>query len=170
MRSPYEGEIHRGYIQSWNFTVEHKLPADIVVTAGYVGTQSTHMLADLNINAGYPGSGTANLPYAQLFGRTTATNMWDGYLSANYHSLQTSINKRFSKGLLLKGAYTWSKAMNMTDDDGWAGVNWNWGPRFAATMPRPGTIALTSSRWGGSMNCRSARVSHGQTPVRRPTS
>ncbi len=88
------------------------------------------MLADLNINAGYPGSGSANLPYAQLFGRTTATNMWDGYLSANYHSLQTSINKRFSKGLLLKGAYTWSKAMNMTDDDGWAGVNWNWGPAF----------------------------------------
>jgi hypothetical protein len=56
--------------------------------------------------------------------------MWDGYLSSNYHSLQSSVRKQFSKGLLLQGAYTWSKAINMTDDEGWAGVGWNWGPVF----------------------------------------
>ena len=56
--------------------------------------------------------------------------MWDGYLSGNYHSLQTSVRKSLSKGLMLQGAYTWSKAINMTDDDGWAGVGWNWGPVF----------------------------------------
>jgi hypothetical protein len=27
-----------------------------------------------------------------------------------------------SKGLFVKGAYTWSKAINMSDDDGWAGL------------------------------------------------
>ena len=26
---------------------------------------------------------------------------------------------------MVKGAYTWSKAIDMTDDDGWAGLNWN---------------------------------------------
>ena len=26
-RSPYAGELHRGYIQSWNLTIERKLPA-----------------------------------------------------------------------------------------------------------------------------------------------
>ena len=31
----------------------------------------------------------------------------------------------FKGGLLLKGAYTLSKAQNMTDDDGWAGLVWN---------------------------------------------
>ena len=31
---------------------------------------------------------------------------------------------------MLQGAYTWSKAINMTDDDGWAAVNWNWAPVF----------------------------------------
>jgi len=129
MRSPYAGEIHRGYIQSWNFTVERKLPLDLVVSAAYVGTQTTHQFADLNINAAAPGAGNAGRPYAYL-GRTADTNMWDGYLSANYHSLQTTINKQFSKGLLVKGAYTWSKAINMTDDDGWAAVGWNWGPVF----------------------------------------
>lgn len=28
MRSPYAGQIHRGYIQSWNLTVERRLPLD----------------------------------------------------------------------------------------------------------------------------------------------
>jgi hypothetical protein len=54
--------------------------------------------------------------------------MWDGWLSANYHSFQASLNRQFAKGLFLKGAYTWSKAISMTDDDGWASVTWNWAP------------------------------------------
>lgn len=130
MRSPYAGEIHRGYTQSWNLTLERRLPGDTVVSAAYVGTETTHQLADLDINSGYPLSGSAGRPYAALFGRTTATNMWDGYLSSNYHSLQIALNRQFSKGLLLKGAYTYSKAIDMTDDDGWASVGWNWGPVF----------------------------------------
>ena len=59
------------------------------------------------------------------FGRTAETDLWQGYLSANYHALQVSVNRQFSKGLLVKGAYTYSKAINFTDDDGWAGLNWN---------------------------------------------
>src|SRR5205807_845730 len=50
---------------------------------------------------------------------------WQGFLSSNYHSLQAAITRQFSKGLMVKGAYTYSKAINWTDDDGWAGLNWN---------------------------------------------
>jgi len=130
MRSPYAGEINRGYTQSWNFTVERRMPQDILTSIAYVGTSSVHLLADRDINAGSPGGGAASRPYFQKFGRNTATNMWDGYLSSNYHSLQTSVRKALSKGLMLQGAYTWSKAINMTDADGWASVGWNWGPVF----------------------------------------
>jgi len=128
-RSPYSN-IHRGYIQSWNFTVERKMPFDMVTSVAYVGTQTTHQMADLDINAAAPGTGTAGRPYYSLNGRSVATNMWDGYLSAHYHSLQATLNKQFSKGLLMKGSYTYGKAINMTDDDGWAAVNWNWAPVF----------------------------------------
>lgn len=124
-RSPYAGEIHRGYVMSWNFTLERKLPGDIVTSIGYVGQGSRHLMADYDINAGYPGSGTTGLPYYASFGRTVPTDMSDGYLSSNYNSLQVSINRSFSKGLMLKGAYTYSKAIDYTDDDGWAGVNYN---------------------------------------------
>jgi Carboxypeptidase regulatory-like domain/TonB dependent receptor len=128
-RSPWGGEIHRGYIQSWNFTIEHRLPGNFVGSVAYVGTETVHNLADREYNAGYPGSGTNNLPLAK-FGRKISTLLWDGYLSANYHSLQTSINKQFSHGLLIKGAYTWSKAIDFVDDDGWVTLARNYAPQF----------------------------------------
>jgi hypothetical protein len=129
-RSPNAGMIHRGYTQSWNLTVEHKLPQDVILSAGYVGTHSVHLLADLNINTAGPGTTTAQLPYAVKYGRTIATNMWDGYLSSNYHSLQIAANRSFSRGLMIKAAYTFSKTIDYTDDDGWASVTWNWAPVF----------------------------------------
>ena len=36
-----------------------------------------------------------------------------------------AINRPFKNGLLLKGAYTLSRAKNEADDDGWAGLDWN---------------------------------------------
>ncbi len=124
-RSPWGGEIHRGYIQSYNFTLERKLPLQLVTSVGYVGQHSTHLLADRDINYGTPGSGTTGLPYYAAYGRTVPTNMWDGYLSSNYNSLQVAVNRSFSRGLLLKAAYTYSHAIDYTDDDGWASVGWN---------------------------------------------
>ena len=56
--------------------------------------------------------------------------MWDGYLSSEYNSMQVTFNRQFSKGLMLKGAYTWSHAIDYTDDDGWPGIDWNWAPVF----------------------------------------
>jgi hypothetical protein len=56
--------------------------------------------------------------------------MWDGYLSSGYNSLQVAVNRSLAKGLLVKAAYTYSKAIDYTDDDGWASTIWNWGPVF----------------------------------------
>ena len=56
-RSPWGGRLHRGYIQSWNFIIERKLPGDIATSIGYVGTQTVHALADRDINAAQPGAG-----------------------------------------------------------------------------------------------------------------
>jgi carboxypeptidase family protein/TonB-dependent receptor-like protein len=119
-RTPYPGTLHRGYIQSWNLFVERKIIGDIRVEVGYVGTQSTHVLADLELNAAEPGGAQ---PLAAKYGRSASTLLWDGWLSANYNSLQVAANRRFSKGLFLKGAYTYSKAINMTDDTGWSGLS-----------------------------------------------
>jgi len=128
-RSP-NSSITRGYVQSYNFTLERRLPQNIVTSVAYVGSHSVHLLADYDINAGSPGSGTTGLPYYAKFGRTIPTNMWDGYLSSGYNSLQVAVNRSMSHGLMLKGAYTYSKTIDYTDADGWAAVNWNWAPVF----------------------------------------
>jgi hypothetical protein len=124
MRSPYDRQLNRGYIQSWNLFVERKLIGDTKIEVGYVGTQTTNQLADLELNASEPGQ-AAQAPLRAKYGRTASTLMWDGWLSSNYHALQVAVNRRYSKGLFVKAAYTWSKAINMTDDTGWAGLTFN---------------------------------------------
>lgn len=130
MRSPWPGLLHRGYSQTWNLTIERKLPESLVTSVAYVGMHAVHLLADVDINAGYPGSGTTGLPYYARFGRTLPTQMWDGGLSSNYHSLQVATKRAFSKGLMLQAAYTLSKAIDYVDDDGSVTPAWNWGPVF----------------------------------------
>ena len=94
---------------------------------GYVGTQTVHQFADIDLNASLPGTGQAGQPFntAKYGFRTAQTLFWQGFLNANYHSLQATINRQFSKGLMVKSAYTYSKAIDYTDDDGWASLAWN---------------------------------------------
>jgi hypothetical protein len=130
MRTIFGDSIKRGYIQSWNLFVERKMPGEFVTTVGYVGTQTVRSFADWNANAAAPGAGNTGRPFYAPYRRTADTLYWNGFLSANYHSLQVSLNRRLAQGLMLKGAYTYSKAINMTDDDGWAGVMFNFLPHF----------------------------------------
>jgi hypothetical protein len=132
-RSVGPGELKRGYIESWNLIVEGKLPGNFLGSVGYVGTQTVHQFGDLDVNASLPGTGQAGQPYNKPqfgdalspLGRTASTLYWQGFLSANYHALQASLNRQFKNGFMVKGAYTWSRAINWGDDDGWQGLNWN---------------------------------------------
>jgi hypothetical protein len=126
-RSVGPGELKRGYIESWNLIVEHKLPSNFLVSLGYVGTQTVHQFGDLDVNSAPAGAGPAGQPYnkPQFQNRTASTLFWQGFLSANYNALQASINREFRNGLMIKGAYTYSKAINYADDDGWQGLSWN---------------------------------------------
>ncbi|MBS1854490.1 MAG: TonB-dependent receptor [Acidobacteria bacterium] len=127
-RSPWGGMLHRGYIQSWNFTVERKLPSDAVVNVGYVASRTIHQMLDRNINTNLPGQDVnPNTRYlAQINGRTLSMSMWDGFGYGSYNALQVSLNKNLTHGVFLKGSYTWSKSLSMADDDGWQGLPyWN---------------------------------------------
>jgi hypothetical protein len=137
-RSPFAAELHRGYIQSWNFTIERELPAQVLLTAAYVGTGTTHQFVDHELNAAPPGGGTAGRALYALFGRTAATVFEDGWLSSHYHSLQLSLNRHFAEGLLVKLSYTWSKAIDWADDDGRVGLLFNWAPVLRRNEARSG--------------------------------
>jgi hypothetical protein len=131
-------ELKRGYVQSWNFFLERQLPGKFIASAGYVGTQTVRSFADLDVNAAPPGGATAGRPFFAPFGRTATTWAWNGFLSANYHSLQVAFNRQAADGLVIKGAYTYSKAINMTDDDGWAAIMFNHLPDFHRNRAQAG--------------------------------
>jgi len=114
---------------AFNLGVQYKLPLDSVLDVSYVGTLGEHLLQQRNLNA--PQYGAAYLPQNQdptLAPSTTGASAlpvdflrpYQGFgnityieqgSSSNYHSLQTSVNRRFSRGLLLGGSWTWSKAL-----------------------------------------------------------
>jgi hypothetical protein len=125
MRSP-AADVSRSRIHSWNIAFERRLPYDISIDTAYVGTAKNGGFADINANASnVPGGGAASQPFFSTLGRTNDVLLWGPFTKSRYHSLQVAINRPFKGGLLLKGAYTLSRAKNETDDDGWAGLTWN---------------------------------------------
>ena len=117
------GNIERGTIDSWNMFVERRLPGDISLSTGYVGTATNNGYADRQPELGRVGGNTNRQYFAQA--GTADILSWGSRTKARYHSLQMALNRPFRNGLLLKGAYTFSKALNETDDDGWVGLTWN---------------------------------------------
>lgn len=104
----------RGYIQSYNFTVERDL-FGFVSSVGYVGSRGTRLPGTVNLNAVGPGGVAADRPYNKLYGRTTDILLSDFMLSNAYHSLQARVDKRFSKlGGRLTVAYTLSRSQDYT--------------------------------------------------------
>ncbi len=125
---------------SWSFRIEQELTANTALRVGYVGSHGYHELLGIDANepfpvicpaspcpATYPSTfpaGLAGTPVpAGTYFVPTATkpnaaiaNTWTWFSEAdsNYNALQVDINHRFSNGLYLRGAYTWSK----TIDDG----------------------------------------------------
>ena len=123
MRTPEVGNVERGTIDSWNAFVERRLPGDLALSVGYVATATNNGYADINLNYAESG-GNANRQYFAQAG-TAQILLWGARTKARYHSLQMAVNRPFKNGLLLKGAYTFSKALNEIDDDGWATLLWS---------------------------------------------
>src|SRR5262249_39839567 len=123
--TPEIDNIDRGYVHTWNVAVERRLPFDTSIDIAYVAAKGVGGYAGLDINAPLIlGGGDNSRPYASL-GRFVAVNSWGQRLHTRYNSLQIALNKPFTHGLLLKGAYTLSKALDETDNDGRATLSWN---------------------------------------------
>ena len=59
------------------------------------------------------------------FGRTASTTLFGGWNRAKYHSMQVQLTRPLRNGLLLRGAYTLGETLNLTDEDGTAGFDYN---------------------------------------------
>jgi hypothetical protein len=119
-------KYNRGYIQSFNFTIQRDMGAGFNLQVGYVGTRSIRQTAIININAAaVPGSGNAGRALALRFpGRIGNINLYTPYNTSNYNSLQTQLKRELGANGMFGLAYTWSKAINYNDNND-SGVSWN---------------------------------------------
>ena len=126
------GQFNRGYVESWNLFVERQMPADFVVSVGYVGNHYVHEFNGRDLAAAPLGGAEP------LYGGVKYTGglyQFQGYLDSHYNSLQVSVNRRISHGLFVQGAYTYSRAMGYVDDNTWEnGLRFNCPPSPA--MPQ----------------------------------
>jgi hypothetical protein len=103
------------YAQQFNIGVEHELRAqNIVLKAFYLGNLGRRLDVNFNYNQAVPGPG-AVAPRFPLYsiapgvvGDTFAAT--DG--NSNYHSLQMTAEKRFSRGLSFLSAYTYAHSID----------------------------------------------------------
>lgn len=111
---PQDRRRHNAYMQNFNFQLSHQFTASDVLEIGWVGSKGTHVDTSLNnFNQPEPGPGPiqARRPYPQY----ARIRMISPDTNTVYHSLQSRFEHRFSKGLSLTTAYTWS---HLIDDAG----------------------------------------------------
>src|SRR5216117_425062 len=129
--------------QQWSLTVERGIARDLMLSVGYVGSESYHTPLSPNANAAYPQ--VCENPQGCISGGTTTNGdpvpvgqqvlvakgmlyhppaprpnpsvgtgvQWFDQGTSNYHALDVSLTKRVSRGTAFKTNYTWGKAMDL---------------------------------------------------------
>jgi hypothetical protein len=104
-------------IQQYNLQVEQQFGAN-VLTIGFVGNKGSHLPQTINdINVPLPGNSVANTalstrPLNAVLPKLGSVGWGVSEGISNYNALQTSFQRRFTKGLAFDGNYTWGKAMS----------------------------------------------------------
>ena len=111
------GSYKRGYVESYNFTVQRELPGSFVGSVGYVGTHTVREYAAFNINAATPGVGNSGRPLAARLGTTVDETFLEPIGAASYNALQAQLDRQLARGLLVKISYTYSKAIDIVDQE-----------------------------------------------------
>jgi hypothetical protein len=128
-------------VNQWNVGVQRKLVEEVILDVAYVGSKSTDLLRQVQINAvpfgatfgpenqdptRVPGTvpGSTALPndFMRPYRGFGNIRMWDYSGYSDYKALQTAVTRRFERGFLLSGFWVWSKAQGINSTDFSAGV------------------------------------------------
>jgi outer membrane receptor protein involved in Fe transport len=124
---------------NYQFSIQNKLPWDMMLDTAYVGSQGRHLQDNRNLNPvpygadflpqnqdptlvaanskALPGNNALSANFLRPLQGYAQINLYESAATANYNSLQVSLNKRATTGLFFGLAYTWSKALtNATSD------------------------------------------------------
>jgi hypothetical protein len=118
--------FHRGYIESYNFTIQRDAGAGFNVQAAFVGSRGIRQTVIQNINSAGPGGGNNGRALFPSFGRIANVSYFTPFNTSSYNGLQLQAT-RHVKGAALGFSYTLSRTIDYADDED-SGLTWNWVP------------------------------------------
>ncbi len=104
------------YTQQWNLNLQWEALSDYLFTAGYVGSKTSKTFHTFDINPALPrpDATVANIQARRAYQQYTAVEDHATIGYSQYHSLQLTLNKRFSGGFTLLASYTLGKNVGLT--------------------------------------------------------
>jgi len=107
----YNDPNHKdAYVQQYNTTLQYEFARNWLAEIAYVGSRSRNLLIVRNIGAAQNNGGPGSRQITNI--DTVIATEYTG--RAQYNSLQTKVEKRFSDGLSILSAYTFAKAIDNT--------------------------------------------------------
>lgn len=106
-------DLKTAYMQHWNLNVQRELGRNSVLEVAYVGSKGTNLLTARDINQPQPSVLPPGLPFVpRPDPRFDDINLLESRANSNYHSLQTRLQQRLSRGLAALVSYTWAKSID----------------------------------------------------------
>jgi outer membrane receptor protein involved in Fe transport len=107
-------DMRAGYLQNWNLVLERELRSSLLVRAAYVGSKGTHLLTTIENNPGIfgPSANPSNVNQRRIYDRIGPLQLGISNANSSYHSLQLTVQKRYSKGFSILANYTISKSID----------------------------------------------------------
>lgn len=125
-----------GQVWKWSFDVQRELPSNMVLSVGYAGSKGANVgNSVINWNDPVRPAQTflqSNRPYPSFYDPATPNlgiqatgriRYIDSFGESFYHGLQTTLNKRASKGLTFGVSYTYSKSHGDGENGGQEGAS-----------------------------------------------
>ncbi|MGB6200961.1 MAG: hypothetical protein WBF35_15560, partial [Candidatus Acidiferrales bacterium] len=113
-------DYRRGYIESYNLTVQRDLGAGFNLNVAGIHTLAIREQAYYNLNWSNPGQGLAgqmNLEYpTQLTSNGLTINSQCACATGSYNALQTQLSRRLGHGGFIGVNYTWSHAIDQINN------------------------------------------------------
>jgi hypothetical protein len=104
-------DFRRGYVQSWNLTLQKELFAGITGEVAYVANRGIRGLGRRDLNYGELGGGRDSQQLVAKYGRTARTEAIDTAGRNQYDSLQTRLQRRFAGGWAIGVSYSLAKGI-----------------------------------------------------------
>jgi hypothetical protein len=105
----FDKNIRSPYTERWSLGLQRELPSKLKLDISYVGTAGHKLYTSSDVNPRLPSGQRLNPAFGIRRIRASEGN-------SIYHALQLLVDRRFSQGFQMTGAYTFSRAIDSTSE------------------------------------------------------